>query len=118
MDGGDSAMTRVNEQKGNAIRGLNAQEQTLRLSHERIPIWLAGKRSPSNYVQHVGVNLSKRDYARVAMPKCFLKAAAVCVNPLATVPIRKTQIETASFFERPSREFFNSLTPPGRVLKP
>src|SRR5579872_44508 len=93
MDGGDSAMTRVNEQKGNAIRGLNAQEQTLRLSHERIPIWLAGKRSPSNYVQHVGVNLSKRDYARVAMPKCFLKAAAVCVNPLATVPIRKTQIE-------------------------
>lgn len=117
VNGGDGAMTRIDEQNGNAVGGLNREKQAGRAGGEGVAfsgiVGLGGSRGDD--VCDVGMDLAQCDERKFRIAKRFGEAAAVFVNAFATVPFGVAEIQEFSLARligaRPgSRRFENADT--------
>lgn len=95
MDGSDGAMTRIDEQNGNAVGGLNREEEAGRASGKGVAlseiVGLGGRRGDD--MRDVGMDLAQRDERKFSMAERFGKTAAVFVDAFATVPVGVAEVE-------------------------
>ena len=92
MNGGDGALLGIDEENGNAVSGLDAQEQAGAVGNGGIALARLGRRDVEK-VDDIGMDLFKRNELQVGSTEGGLEAAAVFEDVLFGVPIREAEIE-------------------------
>lgn len=92
VDGGDGVMARVDEQDGNAVGGLNGEEEAGRARGEGVAFGRLGRRR-GDEVRDVGMDLAQGDEREFRVAEGFGEAAAVFVDALAAVPVSVAEVE-------------------------
>lgn len=91
MNSGHGAMTRVDEEDGNAVGGLNGKEQSGRGRSDGIALRRVGGRF-GNDMRDVGMNLAQSDERRFCAVKRGQETTAIFVDAVAAVPIGVTEV--------------------------
>lgn len=92
MDGGDSTFSGIDEKNGNAIGGLDAQEETRLVRHRSVAAAGIGGNGFEN-VHDMGVKLFERDESELRCTESRLQTAAIFQYVFAGVPFREAEIE-------------------------
>jgi hypothetical protein len=92
VNGSHRALLGINEEDGNAISGLYAEEQSRAIRSGGIaPAWLGG--SGVQKMDDVGMDLLERNEFEVGRAEGGLEAAAVFEDILASVPIGEAEVQ-------------------------
>ena len=92
VNGGDGAMARINEQDGDAVGGLDGEEQAGRGRGDSIAFRRISRRFEDD-MRDVGMDLLQGDERRFSMAERARKTAAIFLDALTAIPIRIAEIQ-------------------------
>jgi hypothetical protein len=92
MDGRDTASFGIDQENGDAVRGLHAEKETGTVGGGSIAAARLGGRGVEE-MDYVGMDLFQRDEVKIGRVQDGLEEAAVFENVFSTVPFSETEVE-------------------------